>query len=45
MGNSTLKKIKKMNEPNLNQLNDAIYATAKVVTEECTNKKKRKDNK
>ena len=48
-GNSALKEILKeilkVREPNLNEVNNLIYATAKVVTEECTGSKKRKDNK
>ena len=42
IGNSAMKEIIKMKEPNLNQLNGAIYATAKVVTEECTKKEEKR---
>ena len=43
--NIALKEILKMRKPNLSELNNLIYAAAKVVTEECTGSKKRKDNK
>ena len=33
-----------MSEPNLMQLSNLIYATAKVLTEECTSNKKIKGN-
>ena len=33
-----------MSEPNLMQLRNVIYATAKVITEECTSNKRRKGN-
>ena len=45
IGNQALREIIKTIEPNINQLNNVIYATAKVITDECTNKKKRKENK
>ena len=44
-GNNALREILKMSEPNLMQLSNVIYATAKVLTEECTSNKKRKGNK
>ena len=44
-GNNALKEILKVREPNLNELTNLIYATAKVAIEECTGCKKRKDNK
>ena len=44
-GNNALKEILKMSESNLMQLSNVIYATAKVLTEECTSNKKRKGNK
>ena len=43
--NIAIKEILKMREPNLNELNNLIYATAKAVTKEGTGSKKRKDNK
>ena len=43
-GNNALKEILKMSEPNLMQLNNVLYATAKVLTEECTNNKRRTGN-
>ena len=43
-GNNALREILKMSEPSLMQLSNVIYATAKVLTEECTSNKKRKGN-
>ena len=43
-GNNALREILKMSEPNLIQLSNIIYATANVLTEECTSTKKRKGN-
>ena len=44
-GNSALKEILKVREPNHNELKNLIYATAKVVTEECKGSRNRKDSK
>ena len=41
-GNNALREILKMSEPNLIQLSNVIYVTAKLLTEECTSNKKRK---
>ena len=43
-GNSPLIEISIVRKPNLNELSNLIYATAKLVTDECTGSKKRKDN-
>ena len=43
-GNNALKEILKMSEPNLMQLSNVLYAAAKVLTEECTNNKRRTGN-
>ena len=42
--NNALKEILKMSEPNFVQLSDVIYATVKVLREECTSNMRRKGN-
>ena len=43
-GNNALKEILKMSEPNLMQLSNVIYAAVKLLREECTSTKRRKDS-